>query len=80
MDNNYLFVGLESFMICVTGTTNLQEQTIIVNFSRDLDQIKISTCAREIFMPFGICMSNEYETFRSIMDVAIMDDYRFNTV
>jgi len=67
-------------MICITGTTHILEQTVIVNFSRDLEQIRISTCSREIFMPVGVCKSNEYDKFTLIMDAAIMDDYRFNTV
>jgi len=52
----------------------------MVNFSDDLEQIKISTCSREIFMPFGFCKKDEYDKFKSIMDAATIDDYRYNTV
>ena len=75
-----IFVDLQSFMICITGTTCIQDQKIMVNFSNDLEQIKISTCSREIFMPFGVCKRDEYGKFKSIMDAAIKDDNSFNHV
>ena len=67
-------------MVCITGSTCLQDQNIMVNFSDDLEQIKISTCSREIFMPFGFCKKDEYDKFKSILDAATIDDYRYNTV
>ena len=74
------FADLHSFLICITGTTCIQDQKIVVNFSNHQEQIKISTCSREIFMPFGLCKRNEYEKFKAIMDAATIDDYTYNHV